>query len=121
MLDPIGIKPWHFLSEWFKNDDITPFETAHGKILWDYQAENPNFNQVANDAMASDARLISSLVVKECKGVFEGINSLVDVGGATGPVARAITDAFPHLSCTVLDLPHVVANLEGSGNLSYIG
>jgi trans-aconitate methyltransferase len=42
--------------------------------------------------------------------MFDGLNSLVDVGGGTGTAVKIIADAFPFLRCTVLDLPHVVAN-----------
>ncbi|KAE9456080.1 hypothetical protein C3L33_12022, partial [Rhododendron williamsianum] len=45
--------------------------------------------------MASDSRLAASVLVKDCKGVFEGLNSLVDVGGGTGTVAKSVADAFP--------------------------
>ncbi|KAM5578234.1 hypothetical protein ABKV19_008509 [Rosa sericea] len=37
------------------------------------------------------------------------------------PFLTAIADAFPHIECTVLDLPHVVADLQGSKNLKYTG
>lgn len=43
------------------------------------------------------------------------------LGGGTGTVATAIAKEFQHLDCTVSDLPHVVADLEGSGNLKYLG
>ncbi|KAG5551986.1 hypothetical protein RHGRI_010164 [Rhododendron griersonianum] len=121
MLDPVLTKPWHHVSEWFQNDNPTPFDTAHGRTLWDYAGHEPRLNHFFNDAMASDARLVTSVVVKDCKGVFDGLNSLVDVGGGTGTVAKAIADAFPELECTVLDLPHVVADLQGSGNLKFVG
>ncbi|KAH7844463.1 hypothetical protein Vadar_028280 [Vaccinium darrowii] len=121
MLDPILTKPWHNVSEWFQNDDPTPFDTAHGRTFWDYAGHEPRLNDFFNEGMASDARLVTSVVVKDCKGVFEGLNSLVDVGGGTGTVAKAIADAFPNLKCTVLDLPHVVADLQGSGNLKFVG
>ncbi|CAA2955365.1 trans-resveratrol di-O-methyltransferase-like, partial [Olea europaea subsp. europaea] len=55
------------------------------------------------------------------KHVFEGLNSIVGVGGGTGTVSEVIFDAFPNLKCTVLDLPHVVAGLEVTKNLSYVG
>ncbi|KHG15350.1 Tabersonine 16-O-methyltransferase [Gossypium arboreum] len=70
--------------------------------------------------MASDARLVNSILIDKCKKVFERLNSLVDVGGGTGTLTKAIVDAFPHLECIVLDLPHVVANLQDSGNLKYV-
>nr|XP_025885166.1 myricetin O-methyltransferase-like isoform X2 [Solanum lycopersicum] len=49
------------------------------------------------------------------------MDSLVDVGGDTGIIANTILAAFPHLKCTVLDLPHVVANMPDTHNLKYVG
>ncbi|CAK9142729.1 unnamed protein product [Ilex paraguariensis] len=121
MLDPILINPWHHVSEWFQNDDPTPFHTTHRRTLWDYTCHEPKLNHLINDAMSSDARLVTSVVARDCKGMFEGFNSLVDVGGGIGTVAKAIADKFPHLKCIVFDLPHVVADLEGTENLSYVG
>ncbi|KAJ6744914.1 O-METHYLTRANSFERASE [Salix purpurea] len=120
-LDPILTEPWHHVSAWFQNDDPSPFHTAHERTFWEYASQEPKLNQFFNEAMASDARLVSSVMINECKGVFEGLNSLVDVGGGTGTVAKAIAKEFQHLDCTVFDLPHVVADLEGGGNLKYLG
>ncbi|CBI21930.3 hypothetical protein VitviT2T_017623 [Vitis vinifera] len=120
LLDPDLTEPWDYASAWFQNDDPTPFFTAHGRTLWDYGCHEPRFNNFFNEGMASDARLVTSVLVKECKGAFEGLNSFVDVGGGTGTVAKTIVEAFPHLHGTVLDLPHVVADLRGSKNLTYL-
>ncbi|KAK8992068.1 hypothetical protein V6N11_044960 [Hibiscus sabdariffa] len=68
-----------------------------------------------------DAQLASIILIDKYKGSFEELDSLVDVGGGTGTVGKAIAHAFPHLNCTVLDLPHVVAGLQDSGNLKYVG
>ncbi|EOX99549.1 Flavonoid o-methyltransferase related [Theobroma cacao] len=121
MLDPILTKPWHFLGAWFQNDDPTPFDTAHGRTFWDYGGHDPMLSHFFNEGMASDARLVSSILIHKCEGVFQGLNSMVDVGGGIGTVAKAISDAFPHLECTVFDLPRVVAGLQDRGNLKYVG
>ncbi|XP_059664344.1 trans-resveratrol di-O-methyltransferase-like [Cornus florida] len=121
MLDPIFTEPWHYVSQWFHNDNPTPFDTAHGKTILEYVTHEPKLNNLFNDAMASDSRLVASVVIKDCKVVFEGLNSIVDVGGGTGTVAKAIADGFPHLHCTVIDLPHVVAGLQGTNNFNYVG
>ncbi|THG06840.1 hypothetical protein TEA_030022 [Camellia sinensis var. sinensis] len=89
MLDPILTKPWHHVSEWFQNDDPSPFHRAHGRTFREYGGHEPRLNHFFNEAIASDAR--------------------------TGTVAKAIADAFPNLRCTVLDLPHVVSGLQGTG------
>ncbi|KAG8641336.1 trans-resveratrol di-O-methyltransferase [Manihot esculenta] len=121
MLDPILTGPWHYMSTWFLNDDVTPFNTAHGKTFWEYLGHEPNLNNFFNEAMASDARLVTQVLINEFKGVFEGLKSLVDVGGGTGTLAKAIAKSFPDLDCTVFDLPHVVAGLQGTHNLKYVG
>ncbi|KAL4586375.1 hypothetical protein LXL04_011011 [Taraxacum kok-saghyz] len=120
MLDPILMDPWHHMSTWFQNDDVNPFHTTHGSNLWDLAGQDPNLNQFFNEAMGSDARLVTSVVLKH-RHVFENLNSIVDVGGGTGTVAKAIADAFSDVSCICFDLPHVVDGLVGSyKNLSYV-
>ncbi|CAI9787644.1 unnamed protein product [Fraxinus pennsylvanica] len=120
VLDPILTKPCHHLSEWFQNENLTPFDTAHGKMFWEYAGQDPRLNHFFNEAMASDTKLVTSVLIRECKQVFEGLNSILDVGGGTGTVCMAISEAFPNLKCIVLDLPHVVACLKGTKNLSYV-
>ncbi|XP_052208053.1 trans-resveratrol di-O-methyltransferase-like [Diospyros lotus] len=117
VLDPLIVKPWNWLTLWLGNDDPTPFLTANGRTLWDYAGQNPAFNSLFNEGMESDARMVASVVIEECRGTFEGLSSLVDVGGGTGTMAKAIAEAFPEMKCTVLDLPHVVDKLPGRKNL----
>nr|POE80739.1 trans-resveratrol di-o-methyltransferase [Quercus suber] len=119
-LDPALVSPWQFLGDWFQGSELTPFEKAHGKGFWDYCNQSPEYNNIFNEGMASDSRLMS-LVVKDYQPIFEGLGSLVDIGGGTGTVARIISEAFPHMKCTVFDLPHVVANLPDSKNLKFVG
>ena len=122
VLDPILMKPWQYVSAWFQNDnDPTIFSTAHGSTMWDYAAHEPRLNHFFNEAMASDGLLAASVVLSKCKGVFEGLKSLVDVGGGTGTITKVLAKAFPQMDCTVFDLPHVGAGLQGSENLKYIG
>lgn len=125
ILDPIMMDPWHHLSQWIQNggdvDQPTPFATTHGKPIYEYTRDDAKFNCLLNEAMASDTGLIAGVLTERCKGVFEGLKSLVDVAGRTGTLAKAISNEFPELKCYVFDLPHVVEGLEGSNNLSYIG
>lgn len=71
--------------------------------MWDFCAQNPRFDRVFNEGMVSDSQMMR-LALKDCGEVFEGLNSLVDVGGGTEIIAKTILEAFPHLKCTVLDL-----------------
>ena len=106
---------------WTKLLESPLFDTTHEKTIWDYGGDEPKFANIFNDAMASDARLVMSIVVDKCKGVFKGLKSFVDVGGGTGTVSKATADTFPDIECTVFDLPLVVADFQGSKNLKYVG
>lgn len=80
-LNPTLRQPWHHVSAWFQNDVPSPFYAVHERKFWEYASHEPKVNHFFNEAMASDARLVSSVMTHECKGVFEGLKSLVDVGG----------------------------------------
>lgn len=122
VLDPMLTKPWHYMSEWLANDHhLTQFEAAHGLAFWELAAHEPSLGSLFNEAMCSDSRLTARVLVRDYKHVLDGIRLLVDVGGGTGTMAKAIVDALPGMKCIVLDLPHVVAGLESTGNLSFVG
>lgn len=130
MVDPALIRPWHCLGEWFSGAGTdgngnqswkTPLEAAHGVDIWGLGRQVPEFNNTFNRAMASDSGMLN-LVIGECGEVFNGLESLVDVGGGTGTVARIINGEFPGIKCTVLDLPQVVEGLQGDcDSLKFVG
>ncbi|KAK4372379.1 hypothetical protein RND71_007763 [Anisodus tanguticus] len=98
------------------------FSYCSGKSFWDYLGEEPSvLGDIFNDALASDSRFNTNVLITECKHMFEGLTSLVDVGGGTGTMPIAISKAFPNIKCTALDLPHVVRDCKRSGNLDFVG
>ncbi|KAJ0986514.1 hypothetical protein J5N97_004870 [Dioscorea zingiberensis] len=121
LLDPIMCDSSHVLGPWFKSPKDTPFELYFGKRVWDVADEKPEFNTMFNEGMASDSLLVGDVVMMTCRDVFKGLKSLVDVGGGTGNMARAIAHAFPETKCTVLDLPHVVDTLKGDSLVEFVG
>ncbi|KAK1423858.1 hypothetical protein QVD17_19167 [Tagetes erecta] len=119
-LDPAILTPWQFLGKWFNGSESTIFETVNGISVWEFANKNPKFNELFNDAMTSDSRMMS-LVANDYHEIFAGVESVVDVGGGTGLNAKILLEAFPHMTCTVLDLPHVVADMTDTTNLKYVG
>ncbi|TKY59216.1 Flavonoid 4'-O-methyltransferase [Spatholobus suberectus] len=90
------------------------------KRLLGFIHQNPTHMKTFNEAMESDSQVVR-LALRDCKSVFEGLDSMVDVGDATGNTAKIICKAFPNLKYVVLDLPQVVTGLTGSKNLSFVG
>ncbi|CAN0897315.1 Trans-resveratrol di-O-methyltransferase [Linum grandiflorum] len=122
VMDPVFVSSYHEMSTWLlsEEDDATPFYAAHQKGVYDHMGGQPKLKDVFNEAMAGDSRLIADVVVNEGKSLFEGVMSLVDVAGGTGTMAKAIATAFPEMTCTVLDRPHVVSGLVDRGNLKFV-
>ncbi|KAJ8626105.1 hypothetical protein MRB53_019412 [Persea americana] len=122
MLNSDFTSPWHFLGKWFQGKEASVMETATGMPVWEFMAKNPEAGYMFNKAMASDSSILMEVLVNECGGVFQGVGSLVDVGGGTGLSATTISRKFPHIKCTVLDLPHVVADAPlKTTDLDFVG
>nr|DAD24233.1 TPA_asm: hypothetical protein HUJ06_025696 [Nelumbo nucifera] len=102
--------PWYRLKDSLVGEG-TAFEKALGKTICECMADHPEKKKPFNEAMACDTtRLLTSALIQDCKDLFQGIMSLVDVGGGTGTAMRDIAKTFPHLKCTIYDLPHVIAD-----------
>ncbi|XP_072993380.1 trans-resveratrol di-O-methyltransferase-like [Typha latifolia] len=119
MLDPYLVDPSSSMSSWFRSCERTPFQMVNGWGFWDMAGRDGKLNRIFNDGMASDGRFVMDVVVKEHGDVFQGVTSLVDVGGGIGAAARAIAEAF-EIRCSVLDLPHVVGNIATDGVVEFV-
>ncbi|XP_061351742.1 isoflavone-7-O-methyltransferase 9-like [Gastrolobium bilobum] len=118
---PTLVGSYHHLGKWTSGEDLTIVETALGPGgYWDFIHQNPTHLKTFNEAMESDSHVVR-LALRDCKSVFEGLDSIVDVGGGTGNTAKIICEAFPNLKYIVLDLPQVVTGLTGSNNLTFVG
>nr|QSL78016.1 O-methyltransferase like [Nigella sativa] len=119
--DPLIVTTCSRLSSWFlSSTDSTPFEIANGVDFWSYHRQHLDSGKLFNEAMAGDTKFVSDMVVKELQPMLEGSESLVDVGGGTGTMARAISNALPSIKCTVYDLTQVVSNMQETHNLEFV-
>ncbi|MBA0701867.1 hypothetical protein Goari_020537 [Gossypium aridum] len=106
---PVMLAPWHSLSARVLDSGNSPFETANGKDIWSYAEENPGHSKLIDEAMACDARVAVRALIEGCPRVFDGIKSLVDVGGGNGTALSMLVKEFPWMHGINFDLPHVVA------------
>ena len=83
------------------------FKRVHGVEAYDYLDLDTRFNLVLNKAMVNLSTIIVKKVLETYNG-FEGINTLVDVGGGLGVTLSLITSKYPHIQGINFDLPHVV-------------
>ncbi|CAO2152671.1 unnamed protein product [Urochloa humidicola] len=120
LVRPLSIKPFFGMHTWFKDEQAASksfFEMAHGCDRWEMTSKNAEDNSIFNEAMVADCNLVMEIFLRGAEGqIFSPLSSLVDVGGGIGPASAAITRSFPHIKCTVLDLPHVVSQAPQANN-----
>jgi hypothetical protein len=118
---PVMLAPWHSLSARVLANENAPFDVAHGEDVWSYAAENPAHSKLINEAMACGARKVVPAMIHGCPEVFDGLSSLVDVGGGNGTALQMLVKAFPSLQGINFDLPHVVSVAAESIGVEHVG
>ncbi|KAI3883980.1 hypothetical protein MKW92_034464, partial [Papaver armeniacum] len=121
--DELSINGWHELADYclYADDAPTPFVRFHGKTLWELAAEVPEINELINNGMASDSRMIMPAFSQGCGSILNSVNKLVDIGGGTGATMSYVAKAFPAINCVVFDLPHVVAAAPDIPGVEMVG
>ncbi|KAF9605714.1 hypothetical protein IFM89_018057 [Coptis chinensis] len=97
------------------------FAKANGCEIWEFASMNPEFNRLFNSGMASASKIAVDAILSGYKNGFDGLRSLVDVGGGTGTLIGEIVKAYPHLTGTNFDLPHVVATAPEHAGVVHVG
>ena len=118
---PMVTKSLHCLSARVLANETSPFEVAHGEDAWSFLEANPTQSQLVNEAMASDAKVAVPAIIHGCPEVFDGLGSLVDVGGGNGTTLQMLLKAFPWLRGIHFDLPHVVSNAPEFHGVERVG
>ncbi|KAK8564362.1 hypothetical protein V6N12_036487 [Hibiscus sabdariffa] len=119
---PATLGSWESLSARVRESgDVSPFETANGTDIWSYTEANPGHSKLFNDAMACGARVAVSAAIERCPEVFDGIESLVDVGGGNGTALAMLVKAFPRIRGINFDRPHTIATAPKYDGIESIG
>ncbi|KAL4572788.1 hypothetical protein LXL04_019573 [Taraxacum kok-saghyz] len=119
---PVMLAPWHKLSARVLSKEDSPFGAVHGgDDVWKFAAANPGHSKLIDDAMACDARVAVRAVIEGCPEVFEGLKTVVDVGGGDGTALRLIVEGCPWIKGINFDLPHVVSVAPVCKGVEHVG
>lgn len=88
-------------------DGGIPFNKAYGMTDFEYHGTDPRFNKVFNNGMSGHSTITMKKILEAYKG-FEGLTSIVDVGGGTGATLNMIISKYPTIKGINFDLPHVI-------------
>ncbi|KAL2645200.1 hypothetical protein R1flu_012787 [Riccia fluitans] len=104
---PEFVSPFEFLHETVLDPSVEPLRRAYGVGTFEFLEKDRALGSLFNKAMAGSSALVMSSLLQEYKG-FEGLNTLVDVGGGIGENLALILSKYPHLRGINFDLPYVV-------------
>ncbi|KAG2638049.1 caffeic acid 3-O-methyltransferase-like [Panicum virgatum] len=106
--DKVLMESWYYLKDAVLEGGIA-FNKAYGMSAFEYHGTDPRFNRVFNEGMKNNSVIITKKLLESYTG-FEGIGTLVDVGGGVGATIHAITSRYPHIKGINFDLPHVISD-----------
>ncbi|KAL9251045.1 Caffeic acid 3-O-methyltransferase-like protein [Drosera capensis] len=96
------------------------YQRVHGMSLFQYMNKDPTFNKIFNVAMADYSVMTMKKILDTYKG-FEGLTSMVDVGGGIGTSLSMIVAKYPSIKGVNYDLPHVVKHAPAYPGIEHIG
>ncbi|PKA48034.1 (RS)-norcoclaurine 6-O-methyltransferase [Apostasia shenzhenica] len=115
--------PFHALDACVTSDrgpDVVASELLGRESFYAMLARDPEVGKSFDSTMTATVMRMAESVVDGCPAVFEGVGTLVDVGGGEGLMAAAIARAFPAVKCVVLDLPQVVEKAPERNGVEFV-
>ncbi|RLN33317.1 caffeic acid 3-O-methyltransferase [Panicum miliaceum] len=117
--DKVLMESWYYLKDAVLEGGI-PFNKAYGMLAFEYHGTDPRFNRVFNEGMKNNSVIITKKLLEFYTG-FEGVGTLVDVGGGVGATLHAITSRYPHIKGINFDLPHVISDAPLFPGVEHVG
>ncbi|KAH0456918.1 hypothetical protein IEQ34_014825 [Dendrobium chrysotoxum] len=105
--DKVLIESWYYLKDVVIEGGV-PFDKAYGMTTFEYQGMYPSFHKAFSDAMSDHSTIITNKLLEIYEG-FNGLGSLVDVGGGVAATLGKITTKYAGIRGINFDLPHVIS------------
>ncbi|PHT53547.1 hypothetical protein CQW23_08009 [Capsicum baccatum] len=117
--DKVLMESWYYLTDALLDGGV-PFNKAYGMTAFEYHGTDPRFNKVFNRAMSDITTMSTKKILEDYKG-FEGLDSIVEVGGGTGATMNMIVSKYPSIKGINVDLPHVIKDAPAYPGVEHVG
>ncbi|KAJ8443731.1 hypothetical protein Cgig2_029636 [Carnegiea gigantea] len=88
-------------------DGDNAFKKAHGMTLFEFLGTNIRFSKVFNDALSNYSTITMKKMLENYNG-FDGLSTLIDIGGGTGQTFNKIITKYPTIRGVNFDFAHVI-------------
>ncbi|XP_057443286.1 isoliquiritigenin 2'-O-methyltransferase-like [Lotus japonicus] len=95
------------------------FQNVYGLEPFQYMEKNKELNHLFNKAMVHTGPLDMKRLFKIYKG-FEGILTLVDVGGGEGQALKQVISQYPSIKGINFDLPQVIQHASPHPGIEHV-
>ncbi|XVF39383.1 hypothetical protein PTKIN_Ptkin01aG0030300 [Pterospermum kingtungense] len=96
-----------------------PFNKAKNMSVYEYMQKDLELNEVFDKAMSDQSSILVNQILKHYDG-FEGLTSLVDVGGGNGITLHLIISKYPSIRGINFDLPLVSNNAPSNKGIENV-
>ncbi|KAL9163009.1 hypothetical protein ABFS82_06G014500 [Erythranthe guttata] len=117
--DKILMESWYHLKDTVLEGGI-PFNKAYGMSAFEYHGKDTRFNKVFNQGMSNHSTIIMKKILGTYDG-FQGLDTVVDVGGGTGATLNMIISKYPSIRGINFDLPHVIEDAPSYPGVEHAG
>ncbi|KAK7273692.1 hypothetical protein RIF29_14751 [Crotalaria pallida] len=111
---------WKNVKDAFVDANNIYSKKVYGMPLYQYVETNEELSNIFNNAMAYTATFVLKTILKTYHG-FEGLSTLVDVGGGVGQTLKVIISKYPTIKGINFDLPHVVQKAPIHPGIEHVG
>ncbi|KAK7279712.1 hypothetical protein RJT34_24769 [Clitoria ternatea] len=117
---PALLQVWMNFKEAVVDADIDLFKKFHGITKYQYMEKDPKMNHIFNKSMGDVCATEMKRMLEIYTG-FEGISTLVDVGGGNGQNLKMIISKYPSIKGINFDLPQVIENAPPLPGIEHVG
>ncbi|KAJ1401568.1 Winged helix-like DNA-binding domain superfamily [Sesbania bispinosa] len=111
---------WLNFKEAVVDPEIDLFKKVNGISKYEYFGKDAQLNHVFNKSMTDICSTEMKRILEIYKG-YEGISTLVDVGGGHGQCLKMIISKYPSIKGINFDLPQVIENAPHIPGIEHVG
>ncbi|KAI5432160.1 isoliquiritigenin 2'-O-methyltransferase [Lathyrus oleraceus] len=111
---------WLNFKEAVIDPEIDLFKKVNGISKYEYFGKDQQINKLFNKSMTDTCNVHIKRVLDIYKG-FEGVSTLVDVGGGNGQSLKLIIEKYPSIKAINFDLPQVIDNAAPVPGIEHVG
>ncbi|MED6120810.1 hypothetical protein PIB30_024376 [Stylosanthes scabra] len=117
---PALTRVWVNIKDAIVDGGIDLFKKANGMSTWEYMGNDSELRHTFDKAMEGISATHMRKYLQTYDG-FEGVSTLVDVGGGTGQCLKMIISKYPNIKGINFDLPQVIQHALPYPGVEHVG